>query len=84
LELVELALLPQQMEHLEPPHNMGWCLLAVEVAVLRMETVEPEQEQQQSPQLLQPQPFLILAHQPQPQLKPVMQVVEVVLAVLLD
>jgi hypothetical protein len=33
-EQVELALLPQQVEHLEPPHNMGWSLLAVVLVVL--------------------------------------------------
>jgi hypothetical protein len=44
LELVELALLPQLVEHLEPPHNMGWCLLAVVLVDLLQAQVEEQPE----------------------------------------
>jgi hypothetical protein len=57
-EQVELALLPQQMEQWELPHNMEWSLLAVEgvVLLLALEVVQPGQ--QQRTQLLQFQLFL--------------------------
>jgi len=59
LEQVELALLPQQVEHLEPPHNMGWSLLVAVLAVLRLALEVGQQEQQRLQQHPQLQRFLI-------------------------
>jgi hypothetical protein len=84
LELVELALLPQQVEHLEPPHNMGWCLLAVDQVVLLQAQVEEQQEPQQSPQLLQPQRFLTQERLLLESMSLDMQAVAVLLEVLLE
>jgi hypothetical protein len=63
---------------------MEWYLLAVVVVVLRMETVAVVLEQQQLPQLLQPQVFLILERQVLEAMALVMQAVAVLIVVLLE